>query len=556
MPPRSILILVLCVSAAACEPGDDGAATGRPAPAVPAGEALYALSDAEREVLFRQLAGAATAAEGTPQAIAAARDAARVARAIVRLGGSARYVGRARAMLERATAAEARGACEGLLALARFEAEVGGDPVAAQAVARRVVVRFASDPASAACVEEARGISQWLGGLGRPGDGQAAAAVEAPGGEVVNDDAIADFARGRAQDAAATLEQIAVYGADPEGEMPLSDREVRVVLRFDDVAVYRRGQLPAGGGLPRRVFLDLDQANVGPDVQSTVVVNAGGLARVRTFPLDRGRTRVSFDVDELTAYRLFFLSDPFRVVMDFRDQGRERERAAAGPRTTIVLDPGHGGEQPGAKGPEGLKESTVALSLARRVRKALQRQLPSVRVLLTRDEDRFLTLEERTAIANGVHADLFVSIHLNASDSPDDKGGVSTFVLDTTSDDAALRLAARENGTDEAGVTRLQFILASLYREDQVGKSLTLANAVHRATLRGGRRVLPTLNDRGVKRALFYVLVGARMPAVLVEASFITRPEEATALHTDEYRDALSEGIAEGIARYVDRGAE
>jgi N-acetylmuramoyl-L-alanine amidase len=280
-------------------------------------------------------------------------------------------------------------------------------------------------------------------------------------------------------------------------------------------------------------------------------VAAGGLARVRLFPLDSERTRVSFDVGETTAYRLFFLSDPFRVVMDFRE--RVDERRARAPQLTIVLDPGHGGEQPGAKGPQGLKESQVALSLAKRARHALERDLPQARVLLTRDEDRFLTLEERTAIANGVHADLFVSIHLNGSDSPDDKGGVSTFVLDTTRDEAALRLAARENGTDEAGVTQLQFILASLYREDQVDKSLSLARSVQHATLRGGRRVLPDLFDRGVKRALFYVLVGARMPAVLVEASFITRPEEARALHTDAYRDALAEGIAEGIIRHAEQ---
>jgi N-acetylmuramoyl-L-alanine amidase len=127
----------------------------------------------------------------------------------------------------------------------------------------------------------------------------------------------------------------------------------------------------------------------------------------------------------------------------------------------------------------------------------------------------------------------------------------ATFVLDTTDDQAALRLAARENDTDIEGVSRLQLILASLFRRDQVERSRALADRVQRATLRSGRRLLPELNDRGVKSALFYVLVGAQMPAILVEASFITEPREAAALATDEYRQALADGIAEGIAQHL-----
>jgi N-acetylmuramoyl-L-alanine amidase len=347
-----------------------------------------------------------------------------------------------------------------------------------------------------------------------------------------------------------TLERITVYGAEPnEARLSAEEREVRVVLHFDGVAVYRRSELPPEGGLPRRLVLDLDGAGVSPAVERMMAIAAGGLARVRTFVLDEDRIRVAFDVGATTAYRVFFLSDPYRVVMDFRDRARERSRT--GREAVIVLDPGHGGHQSGAKGPSGIKEAHVALSLARLVRQGLLRRLPGARVVLTRNEDKLVSLEGRTALANALQADLFVSIHLNASESADDLGGVSTFVLDTSTDAAALRLAARENGTDEAGVTQLQLILASLYREDQAQHSLELARVVQHGTLTGGRTVLPTLNDRGVKRALFYVLVGAQMPAVLVEASFITRPEEAKALATDEYRSALAEGMADGIARYI-----
>jgi N-acetylmuramoyl-L-alanine amidase len=370
-------------------------------------------------------------------------------------------------------------------------------------------------------------------------------------GDVVGEAAIASWAQRNGARASASLEEISVYGGAAPGEQPVPGRQVRVVLRFDGVAVYRRGELPAGGGLPRRLVLDLDGVSLTPRVPGVLPVAAGGLDRVRVFALGDGQTRVAFDVGAATAYRLFFLSEPYRVVMDFREQLPRAPATSAGRAWRIVIDPGHGGDQPGAKGPNGLREDTVALALARRVQRSLARQLPDAQIFMTRNDDHFVSLEERAAIANAVAADLFVSIHLNASPSPDDEGGVSTFVLDTTNDQAALRLAARENGTGTEGVTALQMILASLYRTDQVQRSLSLANEVQGSVLRGGRRVLPDLKDRGVKRALFYVLVGAQMPAVLVEASFITRPDEAAALETDGYRQALADGIAEGVAQYV-----
>jgi N-acetylmuramoyl-L-alanine amidase len=372
--------------------------------------------------------------------------------------------------------------------------------------------------------------------------------------EVIADAELAGWARGAGlpQTTAVTLEQISLYGGGrAKIDRLLAEREARVVLRFDGVAVYRRGELPAENGLPRRLVLDLDGVAIGAAVPAALRVARGGLERVRTFVLDRDRVRVSFDVAETTAYRLFFLSDPFRVVMDFRD---EAAALAGGAQPwTIVLDPGHGGEQPGAKGPNGLKESHVALAIARRVRQALRRHTPGARVVMTRDEDRFVSLEERAAIANAIDADLFVSIHLNASHGSDDLGGLATFVLDTTDDQAALRLAARENDMDIEAVSKLQFILASLYRSDQVERSRALAADVQRSTLRSGRKVLPALHDRGVKSALFYVLVGAQMPAILIEGSFISRPEEAEALATDEYRQALADGIAEGIVHHLER---
>jgi N-acetylmuramoyl-L-alanine amidase len=171
--------------------------------------------------------------------------------------------------------------------------------------------------------------------------------------------------------------------------------------------------------------------------------------------------------------------------------------------------------------------------------------------MLTRSTDVDLSLEERCALANAMEADAFVSIHLNASSEPVRKGGVTTFVLDTTNNRQAMRLAARENGTRVAEVTGIQSLLAKYHRRTQAAGSNSLADAVQRNTLKRGRAVLPKLTDRGVRSAMFYVLVGARMPAVLLEASFITHGLEARALAHPRYRKALADGIASGIVSYL-----
>ena len=154
-------------------------------------------------------------------------------------------------------------------------------------------------------------------------------------------------------------------------------------------------------------------------------------------------------------------------------------------------------------------------------------------------------------MANALGAALFVSVHLNAANTTVDHGGVATYVLDVSNDRNVLRLAARENGTSTTEVSPLQYLVGSLARTEQRTASEGLAGLIQRGTLASARRFLPRLADRGVKSAMFYVLVGAQMPAVLVEGSFITQPDEAAQLATGPYRDALAEGIARGIAKYL-----
>ncbi|MBN1652586.1 MAG: N-acetylmuramoyl-L-alanine amidase [Deltaproteobacteria bacterium] len=349
------------------------------------------------------------------------------------------------------------------------------------------------------------------------------------------------------------LKRIETLGAVTASESERSSYQtVRVVMHFDAEAAYRRSELPAMESLSKRVIVDLELVRLDSKLNKVVSVARGGLRRIRAFQLSEATARVSFDVDDATHCRIFHLTHPYRVVIDFflSNRSAKGERRVAGYRT-IVLDPGHGGEQPGARGPDGLKESVLTLDLAKRIYRGLRREIPDDRIVLTRESDRYMSLEERTAIANGYAADLFLSIHFNGSASQSDKGGVSTFVLDTSDDEQAIKLAALENVVSQREVTRLQQILASLCRAEQVGQSLKLAGHIHRETLASGRKMLPHLADRGIRRALFFVLVGARMPAVLLEASFLTRPEEAAALKTDRYRQLLAEGVVRGIVRFL-----
>ncbi len=217
----------------------------------------------------------------------------------------------------------------------------------------------------------------------------------------------------------------------------------------------------------------------------------------------------------------------------------------------IVLDPGHGGRDPGASGLYGLVEKKVVLDISRRTAAALRSLLPAGNtVLLTRNRDRFIELADRTSFANRHDADVFVSIHLNSSPIRRTRG-VETYLLAEASTPRAMELAARESGTTVSRLSDLQKILNDLMLRSKVTESHQLANAVQKSSVARLRKKYPEVKDLGVKRGPFYVLVGAKMPSILIEMAFITNSGEARRLRTKEYRHALSEGIAKGITRFV-----
>jgi N-acetylmuramoyl-L-alanine amidase len=214
----------------------------------------------------------------------------------------------------------------------------------------------------------------------------------------------------------------------------------------------------------------------------------------------------------------------------------------------IVLDPGHGGKDPGAIGAGGLAEKDIALSIAKKLAVKLKNEM-GIQVVLTRKDDRFVAVEDRTAMANAENADLFISLHVNASPNAEARG-IETYYLDNTTDEAAMRLAARENAAARKNISDLQFILSDMTQNMKLEDSITLAHRVQGAIVGGMSKVMSDVKDLGVKQALFYVLVGARMPSVLVEMFFITNRTEGRALGLASYQDAMVEALFEGIQKY------
>ena len=213
----------------------------------------------------------------------------------------------------------------------------------------------------------------------------------------------------------------------------------------------------------------------------------------------------------------------------------------------IVIDPGHGGHDPGARA-RGLTEADLVLDVAHRLAQRLSTQ-PGLEVVMTRHRDSYVPLEARTTLANRVQADLFLSIHANASRNAYTRG-VETYFLNLATDPAAERLAARENVAGVKTMHDLEGLLHTIATNSKVNESRDFAAAIHGALLDTLRTVDPELPDLGVKQAPFVVLIGARMPSILAEISFVTNRQDATLLSTDAYRDLIADALFAGVLRY------
>jgi N-acetylmuramoyl-L-alanine amidase len=300
--------------------------------------------------------------------------------------------------------------------------------------------------------------------------------------------------------------------------------------------------------LPGLAVAGARREEIGDGLVKEVVLETAGRDAVL-------RVRLEAPPEDL---RDFTLSDPFRLVLDLyrRKEAMDGQPGPPGlqPLRLIVLDPGHGGHDPGARGPTGLQEKDVVLDVTRRVARLVEDEL-GVRVAMTRNTDVFIPLRERTNFANRQRADLFVSIHANAHPRAVSQGVETYFLSSEASDSDARQVAAIENGVIqlESPAARakgdvLKTILWDLAQSEFQQESSVLAETVLDSMTRSLRLV-----NRGVKQAGFYVLGGAATPAILVEIGFLTNRKEERKLATPAYRAGVARAIYEGLAEYKRR---
>ncbi|CAH2031449.1 N-acetylmuramoyl-L-alanine amidase [Trichlorobacter ammonificans] len=368
----------------------------------------------------------------------------------------------------------------------------------------------------------------------------------------------------------------------------------RIAIALDRDTTWKSNELDKGSaGKPGRIFIDIQNARLGPAVKD-IPIGDGLLKKVRVAQFKPGVVRIVLDTDNFKDYKIFPLSDPARLIIDVRGERREEihrleatlssqvqeaavpapaapakaeqpvpppplpaaEKPAKGRKTPpvskirrIVVDPGHGGHDPGAVGPTGLQEKEVVLSIGLKLRELLKEEL-GLDVVMTRSTDVFIPLEERTAIANKVGADLFVSIHANAAPNRS-AAGIETYYLNLAKTEKVAQLAAKENGTTLEKVSVLQAILFDLMANYKLNDSAHLAEEIQRALYKATKSRYPETKNLGVKQGPFYVLVGATMPSILTEVAFISNSVEEAHLRNPAYLHLAAEGIMEGVRSYI-----
>lgn len=368
---------------------------------------------------------------------------------------------------------------------------------------------------------------------------------------------------------------IALAGDVTDVRYNTSDNYTRIVIDLSEKSVFKHHLLKKDPKLnkPPRLFIDISNAKIGANVKKDIPINNGLLKKVRLGQYDKNTVRVVLDIESIDSYKVFPLTGPYRIVIDIdgettkvskaeikktdkkkdikKHAKSKKDKVASKKDFLIVIDPGHGGKDPGALGRKGLKEKDITLKISKLLSKKLKNKT-NANIHLTRRKDVFIPLPDRTAIANAKNADLFVSIHVNAS--PNRKAtGVETYFLGTAKDKKSIEVSARENAaTVEEMDDVLSFILADLEITGNRNESITLANYVQKKMSKGLMKKYKEVTSNGVKSALFYVLLNSKMPSILVETSFISNPVSEKRMKTNKYLDDIAEGIAKGIVNYME----
>lgn len=368
-----------------------------------------------------------------------------------------------------------------------------------------------------------------------------------------------------------------------------TDNYTRVVIHVNEEMPFESKFLREDPKIqkPPRLYVDIKNTKIDNEMYIEPITK-GLLEQIKFGRNTSDISRVVLYIKSFEDYKVFSLTNPYRIVMDIQGQGADPYKIFAkdGKKTeenpdpsgimgrsiknppshvdslrqalglkigTVVIDPGHGGHDPGAIGPSGLKEKDINLKIAKELKEKLEKDGKSIgirKVHLTRTTDKFIPLEERTAIARKLKADLFISIHCNAS--RDKRAhGLETYILSFTNDQRSLEVAARENATTTKRVSDLKDIIQKYLLNSKIEESEKFAKYVQNSVYSKVSSNYKPFNNKGVKKAPFIVLIGADIPSILVETSFISNPTEEKRLNTSKYREKIAEGIFSGIKQYA-----
>ena len=364
------------------------------------------------------------------------------------------------------------------------------------------------------------------------------------------------------------------------------ENHTRVVVTLDNAVTYDSGRISS----PDRIYFDLYKAGLSPSLESsTVPVGNGLLTSLRAAQNEEG-VRLVLRVRLTKSYLAHMEWSPYRLVIDLygkpigpvntaamkpsspnpetdtskpnltiqppsepkpKHDGRQSLTHELGLKTSrVVIDPGHGGQDTGAAGPHGLLEKDLCLDVALRLGHLIEQNLPGAEVIFTRQDDTYIPLENRTAIANQANADIFISIHANSSQEHGVRG-VETYYLNFATIHESMGVATRENALSQSSLHDLQDLIQRIAHNEKIDASKELATDIQNAL--SGRLLLVSRNEMkgGVKKAPFVVLIAAEMPSVLSEISFVSNASDERLLRHSDHRERIAEGLYAGIAAYL-----
>lgn len=342
----------------------------------------------------------------------------------------------------------------------------------------------------------------------------------------------------------------------------------RIAVDIGKLREYTPGELKG----PDRIFVDIYQAKLNPILHNkTFLINNDYISQIRIAQKTASTVRVVIDLDfkKVSNYRIWHLFDPFRVVIDIYPYESPPQpppsKPVKPPQPTksgytmirqlglgvqrIVIDPGHGGRYPGCVGKRGLQEKNVVLDISQRLKKLLESKT-DLEIILTRESDIHLPLENRPVIANQKQADLFISIHANAHRNRK-LSGVQSFYLNFSTDPSVLETAARENAPSTKNISEMMDIIRKIARNTKIEESKEFALKIHESLVKGLSQKYGNVKDMGVRGAPLWVLIGGKMPSVLIEVSYLSNATEESRLTSPQYLECVAQGIYDGILEYI-----